>query len=106
MFQQGSYTVLGESQTDYALDSQHDITTPSNRAVYVYLNECTLILGTDYTFSTTDDSVTYQLHLQKVTSCNQEITQTQQAVTCHHLRLNLECIQNSNQSLYRHDLLD
>jgi len=53
-----TYTVLGESQTDYALDSQHDITTPNNRAVYVYLNEAQLILGTDYTFSTTDDSVT------------------------------------------------
>jgi hypothetical protein len=52
-----SYTVLGSSQTDYALDSQHDITTLSNRAVYVYLNGVQLLLGTDYTFSTTDDSV-------------------------------------------------
>jgi len=52
-----TYTVLGASQTDYALDSQHNITTPSNRAVYVYLNDVQLILGTDYTFSTTDDSV-------------------------------------------------
>ena len=31
-----NYTVQGASQTDYALDSQHDITTLSNRAVYVY----------------------------------------------------------------------
>ena len=53
-----SYTVMGASQTDYALDSQHDITTLSNRAVYVYLNDVQLLLGTDYTFSTTDDSVT------------------------------------------------
>jgi len=53
-----TYTVLGESQTDYALDSQYNVTKPSNRAVYVYLNETQLILGTDYTFSTTDDSVT------------------------------------------------
>ena len=53
-----SYTVLGSSQTDYALDSQHDINTLSNRAVYVYLNDVQLLLGTDYTFSTTDDSVT------------------------------------------------
>ena len=53
-----TYTVLGSSQVDYALDSQHNITTPSNRAVYVYLNDVQLILGTDYTFSTTDDSVT------------------------------------------------
>ena len=52
-----SYTVLGSSQTEYALDSQHDITTPSNRAVYVYLNTAQLLLGTDYTFSTVDDSV-------------------------------------------------
>ena len=52
-----SYTVMGASQTDYALDSQHDITTPSNRAVYVYLNDVQLLLGTEYTFSTTDDSV-------------------------------------------------
>ncbi len=52
-----SYTVMGSSQTDYALDSQHDITTLSNRAVYVYLNDVQLLLGTDYTFSTTDDSV-------------------------------------------------
>jgi len=53
-----TYTVLGATQTDYALDSQHDITTTSNRAVYVYLNDVQLILGTDYTFSTVDDSVT------------------------------------------------
>ena len=52
-----SYTVLGASQTEYALNSQHDITTLSNRAVYVYLNGAQLLLGTDYTFSTTDDSV-------------------------------------------------
>ena len=29
-----SYTVLGASQTEYAIDSQFDITTPSNRAVF------------------------------------------------------------------------
>jgi len=52
-----TYTVLGSSQVDYALDSQHDITTLSNRAVYVYLNDTQLLLGTDYTFSTTDDSI-------------------------------------------------
>jgi hypothetical protein len=52
-----SYTVQGASQTEYALDSQHNITTPSNRAVYIYLNGSQLLLGTDYTFSTTDDSV-------------------------------------------------
>ena len=52
-----SYTVMGSSQTDYALDSQQDITILSNRAVYVYHNDVQLVLGTDYTFSTTDDSV-------------------------------------------------
>jgi hypothetical protein len=53
-----TYTVQGSSQTEYAIDSQHDITTPSNRAVYVYLNDVQLLVGTDYTFSTTDDSIT------------------------------------------------
>ena len=52
-----TYTVQGSSQTDYAIDSQHDITSLSNRAVYVYLNDVQLLLGTDYTFSTTDDSI-------------------------------------------------
>jgi len=52
-----TYTVQGASQTQYAIDSQHDITTPSNRAVYVYLNDVQLLLDTDYTFSTTDDSI-------------------------------------------------
>jgi len=52
-----TYTVMGSSQTEYALDSQHNITTTSNRAVYVYLNDVQLLLGTDYTFSTNDDSV-------------------------------------------------
>ena len=52
-----TYTVQGSSQTEYALDSQHSITTTSSRAVYVYLNDVQLILGTDYTFSTTDDTV-------------------------------------------------
>ena len=52
-----SYTVLGSNQTEYALNSQHDITKLSNRAVYVYLNGTQLLIGADYTFSTTDDSV-------------------------------------------------
>ena len=51
------YTVQGSAQTEYALDSQHDITTPSNRAVYVYLNDVQLLTGNDYTFSTIDDSI-------------------------------------------------
>jgi hypothetical protein len=52
-----SITVLGASQTEYAIDSQFDITTPSNRAVYVYLNAVQLLVGADYTFSTIDDSI-------------------------------------------------
>tara|TARA_Y100000591_G_scaffold27927_2_gene20620 strand:+ start:8216 stop:21100 length:12885 start_codon:yes stop_codon:yes gene_type:complete len=52
-----SYTVQGSSQTEYAIDSMHDITKSSNRAVYVYLNDVQLLLGSHYTFSTTDDSV-------------------------------------------------
>ena len=52
-----NYTVSGSSQTEYAIDSQHDMTTLSNRAVYVYLNDVQLLLDADYTFSTTDDSV-------------------------------------------------
>ena len=53
-----THKVQGASPTEYALDSQPSITTPSNRAVYVYLNDTQLTLGTDYTFSTVDDSIT------------------------------------------------
>ncbi len=52
-----NYTVPDPDQTEYAIDSQLDITTPSNRAVYVYLNDVQLLLGSDYTFSTSDDSI-------------------------------------------------
>ena len=52
-----TYTVPDASQTEYAIDSQFSITTSSNRAVYVYLNDVLLNLGTDYTFSTDDDTV-------------------------------------------------
>ena len=52
-----THTVAGASQTEYAIDSQHDITSLSNRAVYIYLNDELLILGSDYTFSTVDDSI-------------------------------------------------
>ena len=52
-----TYTVPDADQTEYALDSQHNITTPSNRAVYVYLNDVLLTLDSDYTFSTTDDTI-------------------------------------------------
>ena len=52
-----SYTVKDDLETDYAIDSQHSMTALGNRAVYVYLNDVQLIQGTDYTFSTTDDSV-------------------------------------------------
>ena len=52
-----TYTVQGTSQKDYAIDSQHDITSISNRAVYVYHNDVQLVQGSEYTFSTTDDSI-------------------------------------------------
>ena len=53
-----TYTVQDASEIEYAIDAQFDITTVSNRAVYVYLNDVQLIRETDYTFSTTDDSIT------------------------------------------------
>ena len=52
-----TYTVADSSVTEYAIDSLFSTTTISNRAVYVYLNDVQLLLGTDYTFSTTDDSI-------------------------------------------------
>ena len=44
-------------QTEYAIDSQFSTTTLSNRAVYVYKNDVQLLLGSEYTFSTTDDTI-------------------------------------------------
>ena len=52
-----TYTVQDSTQTEYTLDNQFSSTTLSNRAVYVYQNDVQLVLGTDYIFSTTDDSV-------------------------------------------------
>jgi cyclophilin family peptidyl-prolyl cis-trans isomerase len=53
-----TYTVQDSTETQYAINSQFNITEPSSRAVYVYLNDTLLLLGEDYTFSSTDDSVT------------------------------------------------
>ena len=53
-----NYTVQSSEQTEYAIESQFDITQLSNRAVYVYLNDAQLILGSDYTFSTDSDGLT------------------------------------------------
>jgi hypothetical protein len=53
-----TYTVQGASQKEYALNSQHALTTLSNRAVYIYKNDVQLIDGIEYTLSTTDDSFT------------------------------------------------
>ena len=39
-----TYTVPDPSETEYAIDSQFSITTSSNRAVYVYLNDVLLNL--------------------------------------------------------------
>ena len=53
-----TYTVQDSSEVDYAIDSVHKMNTVSNRAVYVYVNDVQLTHNTDYTFNTTDDSVT------------------------------------------------
>ena len=52
-----TYTVLDSSEVEYAIDSKFDVTAPSNRAVYVYVNDVQLVLDHDYTFSTTDDTI-------------------------------------------------
>jgi hypothetical protein len=52
-----TYTVQDNTETEYAVDSQFDLTVSSNRAIYVYLNNTQLLQGYDYTFSATDDSV-------------------------------------------------
>ena len=58
-----TYTVQDSSEVEYAIDSVHSMTTVSNRAVYVYLNDTQLLVDTDYTFSTTDDSITIKTTL-------------------------------------------
>ena len=52
-----TYTVMDPTETEYAIDSVHAMTAPNNRAVYVYVNDVQLIKDTDYTVSTTDDSI-------------------------------------------------
>jgi len=52
-----TYTVMDSTETEYAIDSVHAMTVPNNRAVYIYLNDSQLIKDTDYTVSTTDDSI-------------------------------------------------
>ena len=52
-----TYTVQDSSEVDYAIDSQFDVTSLSNRAVYVYLNDTQLVRDHDFTFDTTDDSI-------------------------------------------------
>ena len=52
-----NYTVQDSSITEYAIDSIFSTTTLSNRALYVYVNDVQLILNSDYTVSTTDDSI-------------------------------------------------
>ena len=53
-----NYVVQDSEETEYAIDSQFDITTPSTRAVYVYLNDQILLVGYDYNFSTESDGIT------------------------------------------------
>ena len=52
-----TYTVQDPSETEYAIDSMHDMSKESNRALYVYKNDVQLLKDTDYTVSTTDDSI-------------------------------------------------
>ena len=58
-----TYTVQDSTEVEYAIDSVHSMTSTSNRAVYVYLNDVQLLVGDDYTFSTTDDSITIKTSL-------------------------------------------
>jgi hypothetical protein len=53
-----NYTVQDPEEIEYAIDSQFNSNTPSNRAVYVYLNDEILLLGYDYNFNIESDSVT------------------------------------------------
>jgi hypothetical protein len=53
-----TYTVQSNEQIEYAIESNFSVTALSNRAVYIYLNGVQLVLGYDYTFSTTFDGVT------------------------------------------------
>ena len=53
-----TYTVQDPSITEYAIDSLVDLSKSSTPPVYVYVNDVQLILDTDYTFSTDDDSIT------------------------------------------------
>ena len=52
-----NYTVNDPNEKEYATDSLFKMNETSNRALYIYLNDEQLILGADYTVSTTDDSV-------------------------------------------------
>ena len=52
-----TYTVNDASETEYAIDSLHSMTSENSRAVYVYKNDVQLIKDNDYTVSTTDDSI-------------------------------------------------
>ena len=60
-----TYTVQDSTEVEYAIDSVHSMTSTSNRAVYVYLNDVQLLVGDDYTFSTTDDSITIKTSLNE-----------------------------------------
>ena len=53
-----TYTANDPEDTEYAIDSIFDTSTLSNRALSVYVNDVLLVLGSEYTVSTTDDSIT------------------------------------------------
>ena len=46
------YTVVDADNQYYAISFVHNLTSVSNKAVYVYLNGTQLVHGTDYTFTT------------------------------------------------------
>jgi hypothetical protein len=51
-----SYTVTETALNYYPISTKFVLSTLSEKAVYVYLNDTQLIHGQDYTFTTTDDS--------------------------------------------------
>ena len=58
-----TYTVLNARQTAYNISSIFDIAVPSNRAVLIYLNGAQLVYNQDYTFSTINPSVIFNVSL-------------------------------------------
>jgi len=58
-----TYHIINARQTQYEISSLFDITTLSNRAVIVYLNNVQLTLNLDYTFSSISPAINFILAL-------------------------------------------